>query len=137
MNTEPDAATPREETSRRTFLAATSASQSLTGSNDVRITARTIVTLVVWAVIPGLRWVSGAELPSGWKAGVARVNITPTTPVRMAGYASRTSPSRGVAHQLFGKALALAGPNGHKVVIVTCDIIALRRNLSERVARRV
>ncbi len=50
MNTEPDAATPREETSRRTFLAATSASQSLTGSNDVRITARTNVTLVVWAV---------------------------------------------------------------------------------------
>ena len=82
--------------------------------------------------------VSGkAEPPSGWKAGVARVDITPTKPVRMAGYASRTSPSQGVAHPLFGKALALAGPNGHKVVIVTCDIIALRRNLCERAARRV
>jgi hypothetical protein len=42
-----------------------------------------------------------------------------------------------VAHPLFAKALALADPDGHKVVIVTCDIIALRRTLSERVARRV
>ena len=49
-----------------------------------------------------------AEPSSGWKAGVARVDTTPATPVRMAGYASRTSPSQGVAHPLAAKALALA-----------------------------
>jgi hypothetical protein len=42
-----------------------------------------------------------------------------------------------VTHPLAAKALALADPEGHRVVIVTCDIIALRRSISERVARRV
>ena len=99
--------------------------------------ARTIVSLILWAVIPGQAWAGAAEPPLDWQAGVARVDTSPMAPVRMAGYASRTSLSQGVAHPLFAKALALADPNGHKVVIVTCDIIALRRSLSERVAKRV
>ena len=40
-------------------------------------------------------------------------------PVRMAGYASRTTPSQGVAHPLVAKALALSDAKGTKVVIVT------------------
>jgi hypothetical protein len=72
-----------------------------------------------------------------WKAGVAHVDTTPAVPVRMAGYASRTSPSQGVAHPLAAKALALADANDHKIVFVTCDIIAFRRPFTERVASRV
>ena len=44
----------------------------------------------------GLGTATGAE----WKAGVARVDTTPTEPVWMSGYASRSSPSQGVAHPL-------------------------------------
>jgi hypothetical protein len=61
--------------------------------------------------------------PSGWKAGVARVDTTPKAPVRMAGYASRTSPSKGVAHRHFAKAQDLADADRHRVVLVTCGII--------------
>ena len=68
---------------------------------------------------------------------MARVDTTPTAPVRMAGYASRTSPSQGVAHPLVAKALALADASGHKVVMVTCDIIAFRRTFTNRVTDRV
>lgn len=95
-----------------------------------------ILTVTASAVvaIPGpLR----AAEASRWKAGVAKVDTTPTGPVRMAGYASRTSPSEGVAHPLAAKALALADAEGHRAVIVTCDIIGLRRQLTERIARRV
>ena len=96
----------------------------------------TMFLVISWAivVVPGpLR----AADPSTWKAGVARVDTTPSVPVRMAGYASRTSPSQGVAHPLAAKALALADAEGHRAVIVTCDIIGLRRPLSERIAARV
>ena len=55
----------------------------------------------------------------------------------MAGYASRTSPSQGVAHPLAAKALALADADGHRAVFVTCDIIDLRRAFIDRVAERV
>jgi neutral ceramidase len=81
--------------------------------------------------------VRAAESSSGWKAGVARIDTTPSKPVRMAGYASRTSLSQGVAHSLAAKALALADASDHKVVFVTCDIIAFRRTFTNRVADRV
>jgi len=96
-----------------------------------------ILAATVWAVIATTPGLTQAADPPAWKAGVARVDTTPTEPVRMAGYASRITPSEGVAHPLAAKALALADQHGHRSVIVTCDIISLRRSLSERVARRV
>jgi hypothetical protein len=80
---------------------------------------------------------SAAQPSTGWKAGVARVDTTPSAPVRMAGYASRTSPSQGVAHPLVAKALALSDARDTKVVFVTCDIISFRRPFTTRVAERV
>ncbi len=91
----------------------------------------------VGLILLGLASLGAAEPSSGWKAGVARVDTTPTKPVRMAGYASRTTPSQGVAHPLAAKALALADARDHKVVFVTCDIIGFRRSFTNRVAERV
>jgi hypothetical protein len=88
-------------------------------------------------VLLGLGSLSAGEQPLTWRAGVAQVDTTPAVPVRMAGYASRTSPSQGVAHPLAAKALALADANDHKIVVVTCDIIGFRRAFTERVAGRV
>jgi hypothetical protein len=55
----------------------------------------------------------------------------------MAGYASRTLPTQGVAHPLAAKALAVCDPAGHRVVFITCDIIAFRRPFSLRVTERL
>lgn len=74
---------------------------------------------------------------TGWRAGAARVDTSPTQPVRMAGYASRTAPSQGVAHPLAAKALALSDADGTRTVLVTCDIIGFRRPFTDRVAERV
>jgi hypothetical protein len=100
-----------------------------------------IITFACWCSVgfsvgwPGL--VQAVEPPSIWKAGAARIDITPALPVRMAGYASRTTPSEGVAHPLAAKALAVADANGHQIVFVTGDIIAFRRSFTNRVADRV
>jgi hypothetical protein len=82
----------------------------------------------------GVGSLGAAEPATGWKAGAARVDTTPSAPVRMAGYASRTSPSQGVSHPLFAKALALADASGHRIVLITGDLIAFRRDFSNRVA---
>jgi neutral ceramidase len=71
------------------------------------------------------------------KAGVARKIITPTGPIWMSGYAARTRPSDGVMHDLWTKALALEDSQGHRVVIVTVDLIGLPREISDKVAARV
>ena len=93
--------------------------------------------LSVLVILLDLGSLGAAESTGGWKAGVARVDTTPTKPVRMAGYASRTSPSQGVAHPLAAKALALADERDHKVVFVTCDIIAFRWSFTSRVTERI
>ena len=42
-----------------------------------------------------------------YKAGTARLDITPAGPIRMAGYAAREKPSESVAMRLHAKALAI------------------------------
>ena len=52
-----------------------------------------------------------------WKAGVATVTITPTGPLWMSGYGSRTKPSEGTEHDLWAKALAIEDPGGRRAVL--------------------
>ena len=59
------------------------------------------------------------------KAGSARVDITPTSPVWMSGYAARTHPSSGVLVPLWAKALALESSGNRHIVIVTVDVVGI------------
>jgi neutral ceramidase len=97
----------------------------------------TIACLWISTAVAGPTPVEAGEPSTGWKAGAARVDTTPEKPVRMAGYASRTSPSQGVSHPLAAKALALCDARGTRIVLVTCDIIAFRRAFTDRVTERV
>ena len=67
-----------------------------------------------------------------WKAGTAKVAITPKRPVWMAGYAARTKPSEGAIHDIWAKALVLEDPAGRKAVLVTLDVCGINRALSRR-----
>jgi len=71
-----------------------------------------------------------------WKAAAATAVITPKENMWMAGYAARKAPSEGVAQQLFAKALALEGTEGGPFVLVTTDIIGIRRDVRDAVAER-
>lgn len=86
--------------------------------------------------------VSGGAKPAAaptkltWKAGTATAVITPKENMWMAGYAARKKPSEGVARDLFGKALALEGADGQPFVLVTTDLIGIRRDVRNTVAER-
>ena len=72
-----------------------------------------------------------------FKAGVARIDITPDGPIWMSGYASRNHPSEGVVHQLWAKALAIEDAKSGRLVIVTTDLVGLPRAVTDVVAARV
>ncbi len=76
-----------------------------------------------------------AEVPD-WQAGLAKVPLTPTRSVWMAGYAVRSKPSEGVWMELYGKALALEDPSGRKTVLVTLDLLGITAEVAENVTRR-
>jgi neutral ceramidase len=71
------------------------------------------------------------------KAGFARVNITPKSPIYLSGYAARTKPSEGVLQPIWAKALAIQDSKGMKTVIITTDLIGLPRAITDMVSARV
>lgn len=70
-----------------------------------------------------------------WKAGTAKVVITPKEPLWMAGYAARTSPASGTLHELYVRVLALEDAGGHRAVLVSTDLLGIPRSISENVTR--
>lgn len=68
-----------------------------------------------------------------WKAGVSKVNITPKVPIWMAGYGGRDHPSEDVIHPIWIKALALEDVSGMQAVLITSDLLAMPKALSDRI----
>jgi hypothetical protein len=70
--------------------------------------------------------------------GVASVEITPETPLRMYGYASRKTESEGIAGRLFAKALAIGDDASKKTsVLLAVDCGAVPSSIYEQVFERV
>jgi hypothetical protein len=65
-----------------------------------------------------------------WKAGLAKVKITPTRPMWMSGYGGRDRPATGTLQDLWAKALVLQDPAGKRLVLVTMDLVGIPRDLS-------
>lgn len=80
---------------------------------------------------------ANAQKAAGWKAGVARVVITPEQNMWMAGFASRTHASEGKLHDLWAKALALEDAQGKKSVLVTLDLLGLPKKLSDDIRAQI
>jgi putative membrane-bound dehydrogenase-like protein len=73
--------------------------------------------------------------------GVAKIDVTPTEPIRLTGYSSRKTPSEGVAGKLFVNALAVcdaSDPSGSgRAVWITVDNCAIPGTLTDTVWRKL
>ena len=79
-----------------------------------------------------------ADPPATAPIGVARVDITPETPVRMYGYASRKTESEGIAGQLTAKALVIgADASPGPAVLLTVDCGSVPTEIRDAVYTRV
>ncbi|MDX1947913.1 MAG: neutral/alkaline non-lysosomal ceramidase N-terminal domain-containing protein [Pirellulaceae bacterium] len=72
-----------------------------------------------------------------WRAGVAKVNITPEKLMWMAGYGARNHPAEGKMTDLWAKALALEDATGKRAVLITLDLVGIDRGLSQRICERL
>ena len=77
------------------------------------------------------------NMQSGWKAGVARANITPDESIWMAGFGFRNKPSEGVTTDIWASALALEDANGHRAVIIAIDNAGIRKELSDAIRAKL
>jgi hypothetical protein len=74
--------------------------------------------------------------PASWKAGLARVVVTPDSKVWLAGYGTKRVPD-GKLHDLWAKALTLEDGQGRRAVLITSDFQGVPRGVSERVFERL
>ncbi len=88
-----------------------------------------ILTISVIALFSTLQQVAASD----WKAGVAKVKITPEKPMWMMGYASRNKPATGTMTELWARALALEDSRGTRSLLITMEVSNTYRDLSNRV----
>jgi hypothetical protein len=72
-----------------------------------------------------------------WKAGVAKVNITPAEYMWMAGYASRDHVATGKMTDLWAKCLVLEDSKGKRAVLVTLDLVGIERHHSQSICEKL
>lgn len=69
-------------------------------------------------------------------AGIAKIKITPGTPIPMSGYGGRTAPFKGIHDDLFARVIAFSdGVN--KAVLISADLIGFSNAFWEDITKRI
>src|SRR4051812_2034241 len=101
----------------------------------MRLTATTLPLLlgagVSLGLFPALPAAAGTA-PQVYRAGVARIDIPPSSPVRLSGFASRKTESEGVTQRIWAKALAL--DDGEPAVLIAVDNLGIPAAMTREVA---
>lgn len=95
---------------------------------------RVLALGLVAALLP-LAALSADEV--AFEAGFAKLDVTPTEPVRLSGYGNRDHPSDGIDAPLFVRAFALRPAGGETFVLVSFDTIGTPASFTDDVARRL
>ena len=69
--------------------------------------------------------------------GFAKVDITPTEPVRLSGYGNRDKPHEGVDESLFARAMAIRHGQGKIHLLISIDTIGIPAKHSREIHRRL
>lgn len=80
-----------------------------------------------------------AESSDGWHVGIAKVDITPREPVRMAGYGNRDRSSEAVDLPLAVRCMTLrpGGESADPYLLISIDTIGLPASLSRQINARI
>ncbi len=82
---------------------------------------RVLLRFTVFVVLVAALALPAAAKETLYSVGVARVDITPDYPVRLAGYAVRKTECDSVAQHIWAKALAIGTDRQHPTILITVD----------------
>jgi neutral ceramidase len=91
-----------------------------------------LVAFLVIVASPGQ-----AANPSPSPVGVARIDITPTEPIRLTGYAVRKTNSTGVEQKLWSKALAIGSDAEGPALLITLDLCGIAERTYLEIVHRL
>ena len=102
-----------------------------------RLSLVPVATLAITAALLAGSFSPAIAAESDWRIGLASAKITPTEPIRMAGYSSRKQLSEGVTADLHAKAMAVASGDGQLGLMITADLIGFRGAVAEALCKRI
>src|SRR5882672_6131885 len=73
--------------------------------------------------------------PETYGVGVAKIDITPSYPVRLSGFGFRRTESEGVTQRIWAKALAI--DDGQPAVLLTVDNLGVSDRIVGELAKRL
>ena len=91
------------------------------------------LAVVTWALFAATS--AAAETPPAYRAGVARIDVTPDYPVRLSGFGFRRTESEGVTQRIGAQALAV--DDGTPAVILTVDNLGIPATITAELAKRL
>jgi putative membrane-bound dehydrogenase-like protein len=94
---------------------------------------RSFLAVLALCLVPPLA--ANAGTADCYDVGVARIDITPSYPVRLSGFGFRRTESDGVTQRIWAKALAI--DDGTLAVVVTVDNLGIPAAMTEAVAARL
>lgn len=101
-------------------------------------TLETLMILRLFGLLVGLALCTATGFAEEWLAGFSRIDISPTEPVRMAGYGSRDHPSEGTDTPLHARCMALKETQSSRVsLLISVDTIGLPGTVSDELAASI
>lgn len=89
------------------------------------------------ACVSGTLYSAAFADESVYDVGVAAVDVTPGYPIRLNGFAGRTTESEGITQRIWAKALAIGSDEQKPVILITLDSLGIREPMVNEVARRL
>ncbi|HAN97549.1 MAG TPA: hypothetical protein DCQ98_09045 [Planctomycetaceae bacterium] len=104
-----------------------------------RMRTFSVAAFVITLVAVGARSATADDSLSGatYRVGIAQVDVTPTTPIRLNGFGGRRNEASETGERIAATAMAIASEHGEPIVLVTLDNLGIRMTMVDEVARRV
>ena len=78
-----------------------------------------------------------ADAAEPYRVGVAQIDITPTTPIRLNGFGFRRAESEGVYHRIWARALAIEDESKEPTLLITVDVLGIPADIRAEIAKRL
>ncbi len=95
-----------------------------------------ISMILVLIVLAGCRTTTMKTDATSYRAGTAKVNITPQKPIWLSGYGGRQGLPKGTGTELWVRALALEDGKRHRLVVVSMEILGLPHSINESIRKK-
>lgn len=96
--------------------------------------AQIFVRIAVFvSLLPALNFL--ALVAGEWQIGASRIDVTPTEPVRLSGYAARVQPATEKDSNLFVRSFYMAHTDKEPLLVVSLDAIGISAAMTETINR--